>query len=256
MLLKSAKIRNFRLLADVELVLEAKSTVIVGRNNSGKTSLSEVMRRFLKEGTPRFLLEDFSSACYDQFCAALEAFHAGEEEEAVRRKLPTIELRLVCTYDPKSPGLGPLAPFVIDLDPDSSTAIVILLYELEDGGIKSFFADSPAPPLNAQTRLAYFKLLRDRILKQFKTNVWAEDPNDSTNKREISISALRHLVKTGFPTRKAEGFERNRNLFYVACSRPKKRLALLFTQQLSPDAMNTLTKWFGADALVALDEFG
>jgi DNA helicase II / ATP-dependent DNA helicase PcrA len=28
-------------------------------------------------------------------------------------------------------------------------------------------------------------------------------------------------------------FERNRNLFYVACSRPKKRLAVLFTQRLS-----------------------
>lgn len=198
MLLKSAKIKNFRLLAEVELVLEEKSTVVVGRNNSGKTSLSEVMRRFLKEGTPRFHLEDFSSACYDQFCAALDAFHAGEEEGAVRQKLPTIELRLVCSYDPNNLSLGPLAPFVIDLEPNSSTAIAILSYELEDGGIKALFAETPTPPLTAQTRLAYFKLLRDRILKHFKMNIWAEDPNDPTNKREIAVAALRHLVKTGF----------------------------------------------------------
>ena len=58
------------------------------------------------------------------------------------------------------------------------------------------------------------------------------------------------------PAKKAEAFERNLNLFYVACSRPQKRLALLFTQQLSADAMNTLAKWFGADALVALDVVG
>ena len=441
MLLKSAKIKNFRLLAEVELVLEEKSTVVVGRNNSGKTSLSEVMRRFLKEGTPRFHLEDFSSACYDQFCAALDAFHAGEEEGAVRQKLPTIELRLVCSYDPNNLSLGPLAPFVIDLEPNSSTAIAILSYELEDGGIKALFAETPTPPLTAQTRLAYFKLLRDRILKHFKMNIWAEDPNDPTNKREIAVAALRHLVKTGFinaqrglddvttresdilatileglftnatspnadqsdkvivealttaiegiqreidgnfvtqlkklmpalqtfgypglggqelqtettlevgrllsnftkvryegyggvalpesynglgarnlifkvsyqeiknlrrylagfspfetkhgvkgdqfenvivvigrgwnhynfgemlefaggkpiPAKKAEGFERNRNLFYVACSRAQKRLALLFTQQLSTDAIKTLTNWFGTDALVELEVAG
>jgi DNA helicase-2/ATP-dependent DNA helicase PcrA len=41
-------------------------------------------------------------------------------------------------------------------------------------------------------------------------------------------------------------FESNRNLFYVACSRPKKRLALLFTQALSDGAMQTVEDWFGA----------
>ena len=42
-------------------------------------------------------------------------------------------------------------------------------------------------------------------------------------------------------------FEDNRNLFYVACSRPQKRLALLFTQQLSADALQTVQEWFGAE---------
>lgn len=49
-----------------------------------------------------------------------------------------------------------------------------------------------------------------------------------------------------------EFFERNRNLFYVACSRPKQRLALLFTQEISPNAMRTLENWFGTAAMVAL----
>lgn len=40
-------------------------------------------------------------------------------------------------------------------------------------------------------------------------------------------------------------FERNRNLFYVACSRPRKRLCLLFTQELSDGAMQGLKKLFG-----------
>lgn len=56
----------------------------------------------------------------------------------------------------------------------------------------------------------------------------------------------------GIPPNKQEAFERNRNLFYVACSRPKRRLALLFTQKLSDTAMQTVHAWFGAEAVEAL----
>ena len=42
-------------------------------------------------------------------------------------------------------------------------------------------------------------------------------------------------------------FERNRNLFYVVCSRAKTNMVLLFTQQLSPDALATLQRWFGQE---------
>lgn len=54
------------------------------------------------------------------------------------------------------------------------------------------------------------------------------------------------------PASKQEMYERNRNLFYVACSRPKRRLALLFTQKLSDRALQTVNHWFGAEAVKAL----
>lgn len=53
--------------------------------------------------------------------------------------------------------------------------------------------------------------------------------------------------------KKLESFQRNRNLFYVACSRPKRRLAALFTHQLSPQAMETLKGWFGEQAVHAME---
>lgn len=49
-----------------------------------------------------------------------------------------------------------------------------------------------------------------------------------------------------------DAYERNRNLFYVACSRPKKRLAVLFTQQLSPDALATVGRWFGQQVVTPI----
>ena len=60
------------------------------------------------------------------------------------------------------------------------------------------------------------------------------------------------LQQAGTPVtgpRNQNKFEQNRNLFYVACSRPKKRLAVLFTQRLSQPAMQTLSRWFGAESV-------
>lgn len=59
---------------------------------------------------------------------------------------------------------------------------------------------------------------------------------------------------TAVPDEKIDTFERNRNLFYVACSRPKKRLAILFTQQLSSLGITTLKKWFGTQNIHSFDD--
>jgi len=53
----------------------------------------------------------------------------------------------------------------------------------------------------------------------------------------------------GVPGDKTEAYERNRNLFYVVCSRPKKNLALLFTQELSAAALEQVVAWFGDECV-------
>jgi len=56
----------------------------------------------------------------------------------------------------------------------------------------------------------------------------------------------------GIPNGKDNTFERNRNLFYVACSRPKRRLSLFFTQELSSESLATLSSWFGSENIQAM----
>ncbi|HHV6949832.1 TPA: AAA family ATPase, partial [Haemophilus influenzae] len=122
------KIKNFRLLSNVELELEKDTTVIVGRNNSGKTSLTEVIRRFLGNDSPSFQLEDFSTESYDNFLNLFERKLSSEEqtEESLdespeikfRNSLPAIELCLTIEYDKSLPNFGALSPFIIDLNED------------------------------------------------------------------------------------------------------------------------------------------
>jgi DNA helicase-2/ATP-dependent DNA helicase PcrA len=56
------------------------------------------------------------------------------------------------------------------------------------------------------------------------------------------------------PAKSQNKFEQNRNLFYVACSRPKTRLAVLFTQLLSPAALETVQYWFSAQNVDPLEK--
>ncbi|TAN43811.1 MAG: ATP-dependent endonuclease [Nitrospirae bacterium] len=198
MKLHRAQIKNFRLLSDVELIFENQTTLIVGRNNSGKTSLSEVIRRFTSDKSVSFRIQDFSAECYMDFCKALEASNEGKEEQEVRALLPYIELRLFFKYNPSQPDFGPLSEFIIDLDMKCQEALVVMRFALEDGAIDRLFHGHTTEELTDINRAAFFRDLGERIPKLYTINVWGEDPNDVENRKNSSQAAVKSLLNTGF----------------------------------------------------------
>jgi predicted ATP-dependent endonuclease of OLD family len=197
------KIRNFRLLHDVEMRLEDGVTVVVGRNNCGKTSLSDVIRRFLADASS-FDLEDFSSASYDDFCAALRAKVRGASDADVRALIPYIELRVHIEYD-DSTAFGPLEDFVIDVDDENHEAVVVCRRALKDGAISDLLAGYDEVALEGEdevlpndARIGLFKSLRERVPTLFVTQLWAEDPSDPLNTKEVLASAVKGLLSCGF----------------------------------------------------------
>ena len=66
MRIKNIQVRCFRLLSNVSINLEDDITLIVGRNNTGKTSLLEVIRVFTA-GEVSLSFEDFSQSSYSIF---------------------------------------------------------------------------------------------------------------------------------------------------------------------------------------------
>jgi DNA helicase-2/ATP-dependent DNA helicase PcrA len=57
-------------------------------------------------------------------------------------------------------------------------------------------------------------------------------------------SQMLEWIADGYPQDKQETYERNRNLFYVSCSRAKHNLTLLFTQELSQKALSRIENLF------------
>ncbi len=202
MKIKELKIKNFRLLHDVSLRLDNGTTVVVGRNNCGKTSFSDIIRKFLSERST-FEIEDFSSACYDQFCAAHRAYLNGAGIEEVRALIPSIDLRIQVCFDPTVPDFGPLREFVIDTDDSCTEAVVMCSRSLADGRIPELFEGhrvlQGANELHSdEDRFALFRSLADRVPTLFTTRMWAEDPQDSTNTRDVTPRAVTNLISLGF----------------------------------------------------------
>ncbi|MGJ6122886.1 AAA family ATPase [Mycolicibacterium sp. Y3] len=193
------EVRNFRLLRNVNVDLAQQATVVVGRNNTGKTTLAEVITRFLDVSVPRLKLADFSVETYRDFHAAYRFYREGETTRA-REVLPEISLTLRITYAADVPEYGPLSALIVDLDPDCNEAIVRLAYSLQGGRLSELFdgianTDASAAQPDIETILA---AIARRVPQLFSRSITAVDPNDPTNTRDINVDAIRKLITVHF----------------------------------------------------------
>lgn len=170
-------------------MLEGNSTVIVGRNNSGKTSFTDIFDRLTGETGARLRLEDFSAASRERFFIAKTLREQAANPEDVLAALPTISLTLTFRYDGAVGKLGPLSPFVIDLDVDSTTAIVRVEYRPTLATLHTLL-DIPASPEGVEPRTHFFRSLRDTVPKAYSIHVGAIDPTDDTNRRDFEGTAV------------------------------------------------------------------
>ena len=115
MQIKKINVRNFRILQDSEMDFDTKVCLLLGRNNTGKTSFMVVLEKFLK--TRDFDFNDFS------ICLRNELFDINENTDVNKM---AIQLILSIEYK-ESDDLCNISDFLLDLDPDCKT--INLLFE-------------------------------------------------------------------------------------------------------------------------------
>lgn len=192
MKIKSARIKNYRLLKDVCLSLDDRTTLIVGRNNTGKTSLAEIFRSFLSSTGPKVRYEDFNKTCLTDFEKALKAFKENAEDRSVRLLMPTIELELLIDYKDDENDFGSLGDFIIDLDDTLFETCVLVSYQLKDGKIKDFFQ-----ALDTSNRKKYFSDLKGLINQYYEPVIYAIEPTNLKNRVRLEFSSFKRLILSG-----------------------------------------------------------
>lgn len=132
MQLSKINIKNYRLLIDAELEVDPKTTLIVGRNNTAKTSCFECIGNVLN-GIP-FSFNDYPLSKRENLYAKIASFMAKELSfEALCEQLESISIEFLVDYSLDDPedNLGALSPFIIDVDVDTTTALVRAEFKLK-----------------------------------------------------------------------------------------------------------------------------
>ena len=129
MRIESARIRGYRLLDDISISFQGnnKETIVVGPNNSGKTSFVEIFYKFLSvDRGNNFTLDDISSNQRKKLKIVAEKIEQdtnGKEQykEEFLKSLPEISLQIKFSYDDGDSSL-PLADLIRTLDKDNNYA--------------------------------------------------------------------------------------------------------------------------------------
>lgn len=132
MQLAKIRIKNYRLLVDAELEVDPKTTLIVGRNNTAKTSCFECIGKVL-DGT-QFSFNDYPLLKRENLYTNFASFMAKEitfEDLCERLEPISIEFLVDYSLDAPEDNLGALSPFIIDVDVDTTTALIRAEYKLK-----------------------------------------------------------------------------------------------------------------------------
>lgn len=138
MKIKNIKIENFRLLDNVEINLEDITTAIVGKNNSGKTSFSEIFNIFMN--SRKFEFEDFSinshQKFYDSFFYFTQINSTNKEEkiQEIFETIPKIKLLLTIEYT-EADNWTNIKPFISSLE---ETNKIQILFEYSPENTEKF----------------------------------------------------------------------------------------------------------------------
>lgn len=144
MRINEIQVKNFRLLEDISISLD-DVTLVVGRNNSGKTSLIDIFCKFLSGEKTRFKFEDFSLNSHEKFKRSLELWNElegikkanGSEEEIANKEkefketIPVIVVTLQIEYEEED-NLASLSAFIMDLESDRKDACIEFEYAPHD----------------------------------------------------------------------------------------------------------------------------
>lgn len=199
MKIKKIDLINFRLLENISCNIEDDITLVVGKNNTGKTSFFEAIKLATsQEG--KFQFEDFSQQTYNTFESILEKYHESQKDgvdeelqdelqKGIINGIPKIQVIFEIEYDKENDSLIELSEFITDLDDTRNDALICISFEPKDAlrMLKSFCERED----KTQCLVQY---LQKNINNHYRTECYAVDKN-SNYKRKIEEGFKRAIEK-------------------------------------------------------------
>lgn len=203
MRVESAHVKGYRLFENETISFDESTTIIVGRNNSGKTSFVELFYKFFGSGkSATFSIDDFSRIQRTSLREAATTWQqshqsadkkkqdtlASLENDAIN-KLPEITLEIEFSYDDNE-SATPLADLILDLDPERHDALLSCRY----------YVKKPQEFLRDFSESHYDDILEfaRRRMGHFTCEYTAIDKEDRSNRRSLQLSDVYKALSCDF----------------------------------------------------------
>lgn len=186
MYISKIRIKNFRLLKDTTLLLNENEkqelSLLIGRNNSGKTSFIMLFDKFYRNESFKFNFYDFSTSLRDKIFKI--------DESTVIEDL-SIKMILEIKYDIKD-SLENISDFILDLDPDVN--IVKILFECsidKDKLLKDLSQSTINREKFIEKNLSEYLINKNIYVFENETDL---EPANRGNLVKKDISSIRSLI--------------------------------------------------------------
>ncbi len=156
--IKTIQISGFRKILKATINMEDDITVIAGANNSGKTSVVELLNYVFNargglccDDFPVYESQKWSTAVFPHFQTQFS--QENEKEDLIANifgiimppenpenamLLPPIEVMIQVDYDPVNDDIRNFANYIMELDPDNSSFYFIYRFELDKDLLRKF----------------------------------------------------------------------------------------------------------------------
>lgn len=203
MKLKKVEITNFRLLKDISgdkaMNVNEKTTVLVGKNNAGKTSFSHIFELFLNRNE-KLSLDDFSIQCYQEFedfyneYESIKADQDKLEQFFIKIKNLTPAIRLILTIEySEQDNWNNIRPLLTTLD-DSNEIKIIFKYGVEN--TKKFYDDLSKNMNSKKKKESFIDVLKKIYHKHFIMTVYPYSPYEQYEK--VTLNEINKIISTCF----------------------------------------------------------
>jgi len=195
MRLSRLDLKNFRLLREASIRCDRKvlAAILVGPNNTGKTSVAEALQLFTKGTGKRFSIFDFSLACREAFDKVQQFLLGTDVEPQEDTTLPTISMALHFDYDDVAADLAVAGDLLMDLDPQSYKIAVLIEFAIND--IDRLTEDYRS---DREQDESLFDFLSTRLHDYYAISCFKMAPDTGERERLPDASALERLIRVDF----------------------------------------------------------
>lgn len=175
-------IQNFRLLKNFSIDLEEELSLVIGKNNTGKTSLLTVLDKFLND-TKSFSYNDFNIDFKKDLKRIVEEETIDEENYTPKG----IKLKIFIEYT-ETDNLANISRVLMDLDPKNNMVVLGFEYALSYENIKKLKSDyqeyKNRPNSSEENTDIFNEFLEKEYTNYFKINKYSFEYN--IGKKELN----------------------------------------------------------------------